>query len=247
VALYLLGCALMFQIPLIMLLINRIKPIGPSKLLKYERHVIVGSVIVAFIMNPSPNLMSQLLVVIPILGSYQLSILLLWIVQRRGRPTHLDLLRNQDTERQAERTHRGLEPLDEPLLTSEPALVALAETEEDLSVPVRVIKTAPKIEPVLELADAEVATAPAEPEFETIPVRIATVRRVRPSHISVATSIEVFNRSRHAAAQRPEPAPITYTPSDDGAERIDVRVVRPRPIDLSNRSFIPSLRSQLIQ
>jgi len=111
VALYLFGSALMFQLPLILLFINRIKPLKPSSLFKYERHLIVAAFIIAFIMNPTPNIVDQLLVVLPIIVTYQLGILLLWLVNRgKHDPDILAQLREQDRQRQAERAGRTLVP-----------------------------------------------------------------------------------------------------------------------------------------
>lgn len=112
VALYLLGSALMFQMPLILLFINRIKPLRPSSLFKYERHLIVAAFVIAFIMNPTPNIVDQLLVVVPIIVTYQLGIGLLWLVNRgKHSPQWLAELRAQDVLRQAERAGKTLVPL----------------------------------------------------------------------------------------------------------------------------------------
>jgi sec-independent protein translocase protein TatC len=110
VALYLLGSALMFQLPLILLIINRIKPLKPSGLFKYERHLIAGAFIVAFIMNPTPNLLGQMVVVVPIILMYQLSIVLIWVVNRSRDPEWLKQLIEEDAKRQAERSSRALQP-----------------------------------------------------------------------------------------------------------------------------------------
>jgi len=117
VSLYLLGSALMFQLPLILLIINRIKPLKPGPLLKYERHLIVSAFIVAFIMNPTPNLLSQMIVVIPIILMYQAGIGLIWYINRHRNPTKLRQLMEEDARRQAERLERPLMPL-----TADPTL-----------------------------------------------------------------------------------------------------------------------------
>jgi sec-independent protein translocase protein TatC len=104
VTIYLLGAALMFQLPLFMIFINRIKPLKPSKLFKYERHMIVAAFVIGFIMNPTPNLIDQLLVVLPIILSYQLGIGIVWFINR-GLAAKLDKFA-EDTLRQAERNAR---------------------------------------------------------------------------------------------------------------------------------------------
>lgn len=80
---YLLGSALLFQLPIILLFINRIKPLSPRRLLSFERYVIVGSFIVAMIMAPTPNILNQLIIVVPILLMYNLSILLVRMINSR--------------------------------------------------------------------------------------------------------------------------------------------------------------------
>ena len=160
VALYLLGCALMFQLPLIVLLINRIKPIGPKALFKYERHLIVGAVITAFIMNPSPNIVDQLFVVVPIIVSYQVSILMLWVIKRRGRPTHVDLLRRQDDERRAERTGQELTPLLGPPLAPAPMAMELIPIDDDVTLTPAAAGTAAGTDAIGLAPEPESAPAP---------------------------------------------------------------------------------------
>jgi sec-independent protein translocase protein TatC len=126
VVLYLFGSALMFQLPLILFIINRIKPLKPSKLLKYERHLIVFAFIAAFIMNPTPNIVDQMIIVVPIILMYQVGIGLIWMVNRNhGIPVYVQLLREQDLQRQAERASRQLSPLVVP----EPVYVPTAAAE----------------------------------------------------------------------------------------------------------------------
>lgn len=81
---YMFGAALMFQLPLLLIIINRIKPLTPQKMFKYERGVILFSFISAFIMNPTPNVVDQMLTVIPVLISYQLGILIVWLINKKN-------------------------------------------------------------------------------------------------------------------------------------------------------------------
>ncbi len=75
--------ALAFQIPLVILFINWIRPIKPGKLLRYQRHIIVGSFALALILPFTYDPISQFIVAIPIVFLYYLSALLLWIVNRK--------------------------------------------------------------------------------------------------------------------------------------------------------------------
>ena len=82
---YLLGAMLMFQLPIILLFINRIRPLGPAGLLKKERYVILLAFIVSMIMVPTPNVLSQLIIAGPIILLYNVSIVLIALHNRRLR------------------------------------------------------------------------------------------------------------------------------------------------------------------
>ena len=64
---YIAGFAILFQVPLIILLIDRIKPIPPKKLFSSTRYVILVSFIVAAVITPTPDPMNQLLMAGPII------------------------------------------------------------------------------------------------------------------------------------------------------------------------------------
>ncbi|HVW22981.1 MAG TPA: twin-arginine translocase subunit TatC [Candidatus Saccharimonadales bacterium] len=82
VIVYMVGSALMFQLPLLLLFINRIKPLKPSRLLHYERWVILCAFVLAGLMNPTPNMLSQLLIAGPFIIMYQVGIVLITLVNR---------------------------------------------------------------------------------------------------------------------------------------------------------------------
>jgi len=104
VMLYLLGAALLFQVPLILVLINRIKPLQPGKLMKFQRWFIMFAFIAGAIINPSPNIQDQLMLSVPMILMYQLGILLVWLINRkRRRPKKVAELLRKDAEIQATR------------------------------------------------------------------------------------------------------------------------------------------------
>lgn len=74
---------LMFQLPLLILFINRITPLKPSKLLKYERHVIVASFAIALILPFTYDPLTQFMFAVPIVLLYNLSVLLVWVTNRK--------------------------------------------------------------------------------------------------------------------------------------------------------------------
>jgi sec-independent protein translocase protein TatC len=83
VTVYLIGSAVLFQLPLIIIFINRIKPLRPKRLLNLERYVIAGAFIIAMIMAPTVNIFDQLIIAGPIIGMYQIAIVLI-IFQNRS-------------------------------------------------------------------------------------------------------------------------------------------------------------------
>ena len=104
VLVYLLGSALLFQLPLILIVINRFKPLRPQTLMKQQRWFILGAFITGAIISPTPDVRNQLLLSGPIILMYQLSIVLIWAINRRHKKPKkvVDLLR-KDAEIQAAR------------------------------------------------------------------------------------------------------------------------------------------------
>ncbi len=120
---YMFGAALMFQLPLLLVIINRIKPLSPQKMFKYERAVIIFAFVAAFIMNPTPNLVDQLLTVVPVLVSYQCGIGIVWLINRRAVHRRYGKLFDQDAAARKERQAkaRGAVPLPVPKLEPMPS------------------------------------------------------------------------------------------------------------------------------
>jgi sec-independent protein translocase protein TatC len=92
---YILGSALLFQLPIILISINRIKPLKPSSLFHYERWVILAAFILSGLMNPTPNIVSQLMVAGPFIIMYQIGIGIIALVNRsRYSPKISQLIEN---------------------------------------------------------------------------------------------------------------------------------------------------------
>jgi sec-independent protein translocase protein TatC len=107
VTVYMLGSAMLLQVPLLLICINRIKPLKPQTLFKYERHVIAAAFIVAGLMNPTPNIFALLFIAGPVVGMYQVGIVIIWYSNRhlaphRRKQSVVSLI-EQDLAAQAER------------------------------------------------------------------------------------------------------------------------------------------------
>ena len=80
---YLLGAAILFQIPLLMMIINTIHRLPPKQLLGLERFVILAAFVIAAVVSPTPDIMNQTFFALPIIGRYQLGVGLVWWQQRQ--------------------------------------------------------------------------------------------------------------------------------------------------------------------
>jgi sec-independent protein translocase protein TatC len=70
---------IVFQIPLLMVIIDRIKPISPSKLLKAEKWVILGGLLVSLIVPFAMDITTCILIASPIVILYNLSVAVIMI------------------------------------------------------------------------------------------------------------------------------------------------------------------------
>lgn len=69
-----LGAGLIFQLPVVVYLLSRLGFVTPNLMRQFRRHSIVIIFIVAAIITPSPDVLSQLLVALPLVLLYEISI-----------------------------------------------------------------------------------------------------------------------------------------------------------------------------
>ena len=81
---YIVAGALLFQLPLVMLIINSVTPLPPRKLMNYQRHMIVVSFVAAAIVSPTPDVVNQTILAAPMVVMYQIGIVAVW-ARNRGR------------------------------------------------------------------------------------------------------------------------------------------------------------------
>jgi Tat protein translocase TatC len=79
-----LATGLVFQLPVLMLVLSRVGLVQPSMYSKYRPHAIVGVVIVAGVATP-PDVVSQILMAVPMLVLYEVGYLLArWTVKKQA-------------------------------------------------------------------------------------------------------------------------------------------------------------------
>lgn len=69
---YIAAGALLFQLPLIMLLVNTMTPLTPRRLMAFQGKLILGAFIVAAIISPTPDALNQTMLALPVVAMYQL-------------------------------------------------------------------------------------------------------------------------------------------------------------------------------
>ncbi len=82
------GCLLFafgatFQLPLVLMFLSRIGMVNSRSLRKFRKFAIVGSFIVAAALTPTPDMVNQMLLAIPIIVLYEISIWLILIFEHR--------------------------------------------------------------------------------------------------------------------------------------------------------------------
>lgn len=125
---YLAGFALLFQVPLVILFINRIKPLKPSKMMGAQRFVILFSFIIAAILTPTPDPFNQLLMAAPAILLYQVGIVLVLVVNRNHRQARF----KQSTGRQIERP-----PFPSNIIVPEPVVNTVRPTQSQPAMEMR--------------------------------------------------------------------------------------------------------------
>ncbi len=125
---YLLGLAVLFQLPLLLILINNIGgPLKPSRLLASERYVIMGAFVAAAIITPTPDIINQILLAGPIIAVYQLGVVSVWVQNRRrraGPKIALKEVRARPPERELSSVHATPLPTTRPGAVPQTSLLA---------------------------------------------------------------------------------------------------------------------------
>lgn len=75
VLVYTVGLGILFQIPILMMIIHWITPLKPTRLLRFERYVIAIAFVAAAIITPTPDIANQVVVAAPFIAMYQVGLL----------------------------------------------------------------------------------------------------------------------------------------------------------------------------
>ena len=78
-----LGAGLVFELPMVSYVLSRIGILTPAFMRHYRRHAIVGILIVAAVVTPTPDIVTQLLLALPMMLLYEISIFISAFVKKK--------------------------------------------------------------------------------------------------------------------------------------------------------------------
>lgn len=87
-----LGCGIMFQLPVVVYILSKLGMVTPAFMRKYRRHAIVIILVIAAILTPSPDVLSQMLVGTPMIILYELSIFISAAIERNKKKQFIQTL-----------------------------------------------------------------------------------------------------------------------------------------------------------
>lgn len=72
---YTVGIGIVFQVPLVLMLVHSVKPLSPGGLMRSQKWVILTAFVVAAIITPTPDPVNQTIIAIPVIVIYQLGVI----------------------------------------------------------------------------------------------------------------------------------------------------------------------------
>ena len=83
---FLLGLGLVFQIPVVIFILARIGLVTPGFLLRAWKWVILGAFVVSAFITPTPDMVTQTALALPMIGLYFFGVAVAWAFGRKRRP-----------------------------------------------------------------------------------------------------------------------------------------------------------------
>lgn len=101
---YTAGLAIVFQLPLLLFMFDHIRPFPPGALLNSQRFVITGAVIVAALITPTPDVVNQMIIAVPIVAIYELGAALVYVRRKMRQRKKVSVVAPVKKEQEGERT-----------------------------------------------------------------------------------------------------------------------------------------------
>jgi sec-independent protein translocase protein TatC len=93
----LLGTGVAFELPVVLAVLGWIGLVSSKMLWKFDKYALILSAVVGGVLTPGPDVLSQVLMAGPLFALYNISILLVWLIER-GRKKALDDLEKGDSD-----------------------------------------------------------------------------------------------------------------------------------------------------
>lgn len=192
---YVVGLGLLFQLPILLVFWNWINPIPPGGLWNSQRFVIIGAFVAAAVITPTPDILNQAMVAVPIIAIYQLGAIAVFMSNRKQR--------RQEKQRPVQAAGGQVRPY-ERSANSWPEPVTMAMPVASATPP---LKHKPMQQPATVLKKVTVDVAPPQPPRP----------RQRP------VMVDGFRPVRSTTLQRPVPRmqrPLPTRQTIDGFVRV---------------------------
>jgi len=92
----LLGTGVAFELPVVLAVLGWIGLVSAKKLWKFDKYALILSAVVGGVLTPGPDVLSQVLMAGPLFGLYNISIVIVWLIER-ARKRALDDLEKGDS------------------------------------------------------------------------------------------------------------------------------------------------------
>jgi sec-independent protein translocase protein TatC len=110
---FLLACGIVFELPAATYVAAKLELIDASLLKKYRKHAIVVNTIIAAAITPSPDPFSMLLLAVPLVGMYEVSILIARYVNPTTEVTAHELARDEEDHDEGEMDEAEEDPAED--------------------------------------------------------------------------------------------------------------------------------------
>jgi sec-independent protein translocase protein TatC len=80
---FLLGLGLVFQIPVIIFVLARVGLVTPGLLLRGWKFAVIGSFVVAAFITPTPDMVNQTMLALPMIGLYLIGVTVAWLFVKK--------------------------------------------------------------------------------------------------------------------------------------------------------------------
>lgn len=201
---YVVGLALLFQLPLLLFIFDHISPFQKGTLSGTQDKVIIAATILAALITPTPDAYNMAIVAIPIIGVYEIGVVAVWVHHRTRRKSG----RTVATRQKKSMADPELTIADEPL-------TAIIEELAEASV------ATPKLQPAVATSTASSASssptpAPAPTPVQNQPARIRTMDGFTPARRHLAVPQRTVTKQPVQQPSKPPARPVRPHRSIDG-------------------------------